>query len=151
MISMSPAGLAAIVRRVADQPDTWRGLVRFEAAERWYVRLMEDEQHEVWLLTWLAGQQTGFHDHGQSAGAFAVADGCLTECAAAKGRPEAMSRRLRSGALRSFGPRYVHDVRNDSIEPAISIHAYSPPLTSMHRFEMTEGGLLPVALQDRSW
>ena len=147
----SPAELAGIARRVAAQPDTWRSLVRFDAARRWYVRLESSDEHEVWLLTWLAGQHTGFHDHGQSAGAFIVASGSLTERRASAGKPRATSRRLRSGAVRSFGPQYVHDVRNDSTEPAISIHAYSPPLSSMRRFEVTEGGLLRVTAQERSW
>ncbi len=148
---VSPARLAGIARRVAAHPDRWRGLVRFEAAERWYVRLERGDEHEVWLLTWLAGQQTGFHDHGDSAGAFVVTGGCLTERAASGGRPEASGRKLRSGAIRSFGARYVHDVRNDSTEPAVSIHAYSPPLTSMRRFEVTEPGLLRATDVDRSW
>jgi len=42
-------------------------------------------------------------------------------------------------------------VRNDSIEPAVSIHAYSPPLTSMRRYEVTDGGLLRATIEDRSW
>jgi len=45
----------------------------------------------------------------------------------------------------------VHDVRNDSIEPAVSIHAYSPPLTSMRRYDITDGGLLRIAVEDQSW
>ncbi|HUZ56901.1 MAG TPA: hypothetical protein VMU94_30825 [Streptosporangiaceae bacterium] len=38
--------------------------------------------------------------------------------------------------MRSFGPDYIQDVRNVSAEPAVSIHAYSPPLTSMRRFDV---------------
>lgn len=147
----SPAELAIIARRVAGQPDTWRDIVRFDVAKRWYVRLEHTDEYEVWLLTWLAGQQTGFHDHGESAGAFVVASGCLTEWRAPAAAPQASGRRLRTGVARSFGPHYVHDVRNDSAKPAISIHAYSPPLTSMRRFEVTEGGLLRPTTQERSW
>jgi hypothetical membrane protein len=36
--------------------------------------------HEVWVISWLPGQATGFHDHGGSAGAFAVVWGTLMEC-----------------------------------------------------------------------
>ncbi len=148
---ISPARLAGIVRRVAVHPQTWRRLVRFQSAERWYARLERGDEHEVWLLTWLTGQQTSFHDHGDSAGAFTVTSGCLTERTASDGRPEASGRKLRSGAIRSFGPRFVHDVRNESSEPAVSIHAYSPPLTSMRRFELTEHGLLRATAEERSW
>jgi predicted metal-dependent enzyme (double-stranded beta helix superfamily) len=150
---ISPAGLAWIVRHTAKRQELWRDLVRFDAAERWYLRLSQDEVHEVWLQSWLPGQQTGFHDHGESAGAFAVASGRLTERAATVGRPqpERSGRTLRTGSVRSFGARYIHDVRNDSLEPAVSIHAYSPPLTGMRRYDVTEGGLLRIAAQDRSW
>jgi predicted metal-dependent enzyme (double-stranded beta helix superfamily) len=149
--AISPGRLAQIVRRTAERPELWRPLVRFEADQRYYARLAEGDEHEVWLLTWLPGQQTGFHDHGDSCGAFMVASGALTEQAAADGRPEPRSRKLRPGAVRSFGTRYVHDVRNDAIEPAVSIHAYSPPLSSMRRFEVTTGGRLSVAVEERSW
>lgn len=150
---ISPAGLAWIVRHTAKRQELWRDLVKFEAAERWYLRLSRDDAHEVWLLSWLPGQQTGFHDHGASAGAFAVASGRLTERAAAADRlePERSGMTLRTGSVRSFGPRYVHDVRNDFIEPAVSIHAYSPPLTSMRRYDVTDGGLLRASVEDRSW
>ena len=36
------------------------------------------------------------------------------------------------GQPRAFGPDYAHDVRNVSLAPAISIHAYSPPLSEMN-------------------
>jgi predicted metal-dependent enzyme (double-stranded beta helix superfamily) len=150
-VAISPSKLAQIVRRTVERPELWRPLVRFEADERWYARISSGDEHEVWLLTWLPGQQTGFHDHGDSRGAFTVASGCLTEQAAICGRPETRSRKLRAGAVRSFGTRYVHDVRNDTIQPAVSIHAYSPPLSSMRRFEVSTDGLLGVAAEERSW
>jgi predicted metal-dependent enzyme (double-stranded beta helix superfamily) len=149
--ALRPSDLAQIARRTADQPELWRALVRFEADRRWYVRLARGDEHEVWLLTWLPGQQTGFHDHGESSGAFVVANGALTERAVAAGRPESPGRRLEAGSVRSFGSHYVHDVRNDGIDPAVSIHAYSPPLTSMQRFELGGDGLLRVTAEERTW
>jgi predicted metal-dependent enzyme (double-stranded beta helix superfamily) len=150
-LALSPAELTQIARQAADQPELWRDLVRFDTAKRWYVRLEHGDQHEVWLLTWLAGQQTGFHDHGESCGAFVVVGGSLTERAAVAGRPEPGGRKLATGSVRSFGTHYVHDVRNDHTDPAVSIHAYSPPLTSMRRFEVAGDGLLCATAQDRTW
>jgi hypothetical protein len=47
--------------------------------------------------------------------------------------------------VRSFGPRHVHDVRNSSAgSVAVSVHAYSPPLSAMTRYELTPGGLMAV-------
>jgi hypothetical protein len=42
----------------------------------------------------------------------------------------------------------VHDVSNASGEPALSIHAYSPPLTAMRRYDMTPAGLVQKATQN---
>ena len=43
----------------------------------------------------------------------------------------------------AFGSDYAHDVRNASIAPAISIHAYSPPLDEMNEYELDGGELVP--------
>jgi predicted metal-dependent enzyme (double-stranded beta helix superfamily) len=150
-VPVTPARLAQIVRTVASRPETWLSLVRYQSDRRWYQRLALAEEHEIWLLSWLPGQDTGFHDHGNSAGAFAVARGDLLERAAPRGRPEPSGRVLSAGAVRSFGAAYVHDVRNDSATPAISIHAYSPPLVTMRRYEVASGGVLRTTGEDRQW
>jgi hypothetical protein len=80
------AGLTQLVRSVAAGPDQWAHLVRYRAGERWYQRLEQTEGHELWLLTWLPGQRTGFHDHFGSAGAFAVVRGELQENTVPAGR-----------------------------------------------------------------
>jgi hypothetical protein len=141
---VSPAGLAVIVRAVAAAPALWGHLVRFQSGQRWYHRLdygRPDASYEVWLLSWLPGQQTGFHDHGDAAGAFAVAEGELLERTARIGETVVAARRVRAGLVRSFGRDYLHDVQNVSARPAVSVHAYSPPLSLMRRYEMTPSGL----------
>ena len=54
---------------------------------------------------------------------------------------------------RSFGSQHVHDVRNISAGPAISIHAYSPPLSAMRRYDLIGSGLVQTAIQsaERGW
>ena len=42
---------------------------------------------------------------------------------------------------KSFGPEYVHNVGIPKAEAAISVHAYSPPLTAMTFYS----ALLPVS------
>jgi hypothetical protein len=54
------------------------------------------------------------------------------------------------GVVRSFGPHYVHDVRNSSEDSvAVSIHAYSPPLSEMTRYDLTPGGLVAAATESQ--
>lgn len=148
---VTPARLARMVLTVGQRPETWLGLVRYQSVRRWYQRLELADEHEIWLLSWLPGQHTGFHDHGRSAGAFAVARGELRERAAPGGRPESSGRVLAAGAVRSFSAAYVHDVRNESAAPAVSIHAYSPPLLTMRRYEVASGGILQATGEDREW
>ena len=53
-----------------------------------------------------------------------------------------------AGKVRSFGPRYVHDVRNSSDgSVAVSVHAYSPPLSAMTRYSLTPGGLVAIGTE----
>jgi predicted metal-dependent enzyme (double-stranded beta helix superfamily) len=138
---------AQIARRLADAPDLWRPLVRFDATTRFATRLVTAEDHEVWLLTWLPGQGTGWHDHGGSAGAFATVQGVLTEQHARPGRDGgpaevvAGARRLVAGGVRPFGPQHVHHVVNADSQPAVSIHVYAPSLTEMTEYSR-HGSLL---------
>jgi predicted metal-dependent enzyme (double-stranded beta helix superfamily) len=145
-----PAQLAQIALRIADHPGQWLSLVRYDPGRCWHLHLGHDEEHEIWLLSWLPGQQTGFHDHGPSAGAFAVARGFLRERAALGAQPAPTRRTLAPGAVRSFGPEYVHDVRNESAWPAVSIHAYSPPLSSISRRSLAADAVLPATAEDRT-
>jgi hypothetical protein len=36
----------------------------------------------------------------------------------------------------------VHDVENRAVEPAVSVHAYSPPLTAMSYYDVAPDGRL---------
>ena len=140
------ARLADLVHLAAATGE-WSALVRYTEDERWYHRLERGENHEVWLLSWLPGQRTGFHDHCGSSGAFAVVQGELRERTPAAGRPQPVSAAFPAGRARSFGPRHVHEVVNESAAPAVSIHAYSPPLAGMRRYELTRSGLVLAAVE----
>jgi Cysteine dioxygenase type I len=132
--------LGEIVARVAGEPGRWRGLVRYDADRRWYRRMELTDCYEVWLLSWQPGQGTGFHDHGGSRGAFAVAWGDLQE-QTVRGGGQVLSRTVTGGQVRSFGARYIHHVVNNGTAPAVSVHAYSPPLPPMRRYELAGGRL----------
>jgi|ERR1700722_6592303 len=146
------AQLGRLVRQVADAGE-WPGLVQFGPAGRWYGRLELTESYEIWLLTWLPGQHTGFHDHGDASGAFAVVRGELRESLARPGSRDVRRRSAGRGTVTTFGARHLHDVGNDSGAPAVSVHAYSPPLTAMRRYEMAPSGLALVRteLAEQDW
>ncbi|MET9430145.1 cysteine dioxygenase family protein [Streptomyces sp. NPDC003036] len=122
------AEFAGLARSIAADRAQWEPLVRYDATTRWYHRLRTGPGYEVWLLSWVPGQGTGLHDHGGSSGVLTVLAGELTERTE---RAEGGARRLPQGAQRIFAPGYAHDVVNDSLEPAVSLHVYYPGLTEM--------------------
>ncbi len=138
---ISPAGLGALALATASAEQVWRPLARFSRDKRWFSRLALTDDYEIWLLTWLPGQSTGFHDHGDASGAFAVAQGELRETLGAPRARRVRHRTAARGSVTRFGGRHLHDVGNVAAKPAVSVHAYSPPLSAMRRYEMTAGGL----------
>src|SRR6202040_380443 len=95
--------------------DGWMEKVRLRAEGRWDERVYRAPDYDIWVISWLPGQSTGFHDHGASSGAFVVATGILEEHCVGEG-----ARVIRPGRPGAFGPDYTHDVRNVSLAPAIS-------------------------------
>jgi predicted metal-dependent enzyme (double-stranded beta helix superfamily) len=117
--------------------------VAFDAEHRWHQRLYRDRRLDIWLISWLPEQGTQLHDHGGSSGSFTVLTGELTETVVSGQRLRDRARP--AGDTVGFGPRYVHDVRNTSRAPAVSVHAYSPPLTTMTYYDLEDGRLQPIA------
>jgi hypothetical protein len=152
----NPVELLEYARFVADEVAAGRYLIEYDEAQRWHQRIYRDRRVDVWLISWLPSQGTQLHDHGGSAGAFTVLCGELAEAiyrpGVAPGRgavpagpdsgPALLEQRRLTGSGVGFGSRYIHDVRNLSQDPAVSVHAYSPPLTSMGFYDVDEvGGL----------
>jgi predicted metal-dependent enzyme (double-stranded beta helix superfamily) len=123
------AQLVHRARTVAARSAEWRHLVRFDAGQRWRLRLDAEDGYEVWLMSWLPGQRTGMHDHGESAAVIAVADGELTEHSVAPGRDTQITT-IGVDQVRIWGARHVREIVNAGSVPAVSVHVYSPPLAA---------------------
>jgi mannose-6-phosphate isomerase-like protein (cupin superfamily) len=132
-IALAPAPYAAhparIALDVAADRARWSRLLRYDPDTRFSALIDRTDDAEIWLLSWLPDQHTGLHDHGATAGAFAVVSGALTEWARRPNGPE-RSHTLLPGQARVFGPGYVHQVRNAGPDPAVSIHVYRPYRTN---------------------
>jgi len=119
--------------------------IRYDPAERWHRRIHHDHSIDIWLISWLPSQGTELHDHGGSAGAFTVVHGELAEAVyLERGRRVGAlhERQHLTGRSIGFGARHIHDVRNLSDAPALSVHAYSRPLDLMNYYELGPGGRL---------
>ena len=139
----SPLQLIDFTRFYADEVSQGAyPFIDFDPDERWHQRIYRDRRIDVWLISWLPTQGTQLHDHGGSSGSFTVLSGELTE--AVPSLPVVRDWVRAAGESVGFGSRYVHDVRNLSSEPAISVHAYSPPLTSMTYYDVDGGELVPI-------
>ena len=137
----SPGKLREIVAEFATDIDRWSNLVRFDLTERFYSRLHLDSGVEVWLICWDIGQDTLLHDHGGSSGAFTVTLGSLLEDFGRVRGTGLRTRRHEAGGNVGFGAGYLHNLVNVGTEPAVSIHAYSPPLRAMNFYCWLPSGM----------
>ena len=115
---------ALIAQQFAADRARWSHLLRYDPDARFAALVERTVDQEVWLMSWLPGQSTDHHDHGWASGAFTVVSGTLTERVLAGSRTAGSERALTPGQSRVFGPGYAHQVRNDSVDPAVSIHVY---------------------------
>jgi len=119
-----------VTTAVAQQADWW-DLVRVpRTQDRWWTRLAAYRDTDVWLLSWLPDQATDFHDHGESAAAFAVVRGELAEIRADLSGTTT-HHLWRPGSVTWLAPGVVHEVTGAGSGLAVSVHTYSPPLTQM--------------------
>lgn len=146
---LNPIQLVEFTRFVADEVRTGKyPYIQFDPDTRWHQRIYRDGRVDVWLISWLPAQGTQLHDHGGSSGSFTVISGELTEAVYVQSGPAAGSLRERvhqAGRSVGFHGRYVHDVRNMSDAPAISVHAYSRPLSCMNYWDLEDGELVKLA------
>ena len=142
--ALSLAELTSVVRSAAAETRRWQSRLQLpEGGNRWWMLLSKDDHVDIWLLSWLPGQATDLHDHGRSAAAFTVVGGRLSEVRLdERGRATTYSRRPDS--MIWLAPGVVHDVSGAGVEPAVSIHAYSPPLREMNYYAPDRRGRLQV-------
>jgi rhodanese-related sulfurtransferase/predicted metal-dependent enzyme (double-stranded beta helix superfamily) len=143
---LSLTQLREVVEHYAEDVRAGKYIAHFDSEQRWHVRIHQDADVDVWLISWTTEQGTELHDHGGSSGALTIVEGELAEYVWIGARQDAPGRlgehRLRERESIVFGPHYVHDVRNHEESPAVSVHAYSPPIRLMHYYDASDRGLL---------
>ncbi|HUN77300.1 MAG TPA: cysteine dioxygenase family protein [Solirubrobacteraceae bacterium] len=138
---LAPAQLRRFVLDLAAEPRRWRHLARHEDDVRVYEQIHSDARVNAWLICWSGGQDTGFHDHDESAGAISVIEGNVRdERLLVGGQP--VARELSAGQHFEVPPTAIHRVLHSGAQPAITIHAYSPPLLRMGAYRVGPDGEL---------
>jgi predicted metal-dependent enzyme (double-stranded beta helix superfamily) len=139
--NLNVAQLDTLVQAIVAHPELWQPLTMQATDRRRYRLLYEDDRIDVWVLSWMPGQGTGFHDHEISGVGLAVAQGMIVERQMLL--PSGATRlELRVGDTRQGPPGYIHSVAWGEGAPAVSIHAYSPPLMKVGQYKVNEDGIL---------
>jgi cysteine dioxygenase type I len=133
--------LRELVAQIAADPQRWRPLVRHGTGDRAFEQLWRDDHVDIWVISWMNGNDTGFHDHDVSRGAVAVVEGEVIEERLVVGGPS-LELHHPAGGVFDFDASHVHRMRQDSDTPAVSIHAYSPPLWRMGSYAIAPDGTL---------
>jgi quercetin dioxygenase-like cupin family protein len=134
----APAGqldrkaLARIATGLARTAAAWADRVPVDPTQRTGLRIIAADRFDVWLLRWPFGTYVTPHDHGHSAGAFYVLEGKLQEVRWHGGLTQA--RTISTGRAVTIGQGIVHDVIG-AAPASLSVHVYSPPLSSMSLYE----------------
>jgi hypothetical protein len=124
---LDAAELVRFAAALAGSPEHWRGLVRDDGEARVYETIWSDEHVNAWVIRWPEHADTGFHDHDVSASGIVVVEGAVVEERLALTGPP-VARRFSAGQSFHLSASAIHRVRHDAAAPALTIHAYSPPL-----------------------
>jgi len=124
----------------------WRPFVSHNVETRFYQQLYRDPNVDVWLICWVGGQNTGYHDHDRSSGAVYVCEGQLCEDYFQRGEDGWIREQTQvhpTGGHFHFDAADIHGVRHPGgQETSTSIHVYSPALWRMGHYEPDERGML---------
>ena len=135
------SALRTLVGGIAAQRAAWRPLVDLDVEHRHFAQLSRDDHVDVWVISWMNGHDTGYHDHDLSRGAVAIVEGELVEERLVIGAAP-RRRRYRAGETFDFDASHVHRMHQATGGPAVSIHAYSPPLWRMGAYAIEPDGTL---------
>jgi predicted metal-dependent enzyme (double-stranded beta helix superfamily) len=134
--------LRDVVAAMAADGERWRHLVRHDPSQRVFERLTDEPAFEAWLICWMPGHDTGFHDHDLSSGAVTVISGAVKEERLRLGTLGTRSRVYLPGSTFDFTSSEIHRVTHAGQEPAVTLHAYSPRLRRMGAYAVASDGAL---------
>ena len=138
---LSESELAEFVTALAARPELWRDRVRHEREVRVYEQIWDDGDVNAWVICWSEDQDTGFHDHDQSAAGVAVISGRVREERLRLGAEPAV-REAGAGQVFTMPAVAIHRVLHAGDGPAVTIHAYSPPLRRTGAYRVGPDGVL---------
>ncbi len=150
-VDLDRESMVRLAHAIAAEEGLWRPYVRHDADMRFYQQLYRDPNLDVWLICWVSGQSTGYHDHDRSSGAVVVCEGTLLEDwfrIEEDGWVRVKTTVHEAGGSFDFDAADIHGVRHPGGDagPATSIHVYSPALWRMGHYEPGPRGMRRVGI-----
>ena len=136
---LSEAALERLVRRIAARPDLWQPLVVVDRERRRYELLYDDDQVDIWVLSWMPGQKTGFHDHDRSTVALMCVQGELDEGSLTIGT-DATLLRMTAGTIAPAPAATSTRSRTRPVSRPSRSTRTPPPLTCVGQYRADEQG-----------
>jgi predicted metal-dependent enzyme (double-stranded beta helix superfamily) len=133
--------LRAVIGETLRDRKRWEHLVRHDRSDRVCELLDVSDSVELWLVCWADGQDTGFHDHDHSAAEIAVVSGAIREERLVL-LDDPISATHEHGAWVTVPAGDIHRVTHAAGRPAVTLHAYSPPLERVGTYVIAEDGRL---------
>jgi quercetin dioxygenase-like cupin family protein len=137
---LRPGAAADLALELARAGDRWAHLVRHDPDQRVFAPLDAGPHAGAWLICWMPGHDTGFHDHDHSSGAVAVVAGQVREERIGADW-QVRDTTYGPGEVFSFVSGNIHRMHHVGSEPAVSIHVYSPKLHVMGAYAFGTGGM----------
>lgn len=140
-MSLTTDELKRFAAALAASPERWGHHVRHPGEARVYEQIWDDADVNAWVICWSQDQDTGYHDHDESSAAVAVVSGRVREDRLALEGP-LRSREVVAGETFVVPSVAIHRVLHAGAGPAVTIHAYSPPLTKTGVYRIAPDGQL---------
>jgi len=138
--TISPDAASLLALELAADADTWAPLVRHDPNQRTFAPLDAGPHAGAWLICWMPGHDTGFHDHDHSSGAVTVVSGQVREERIGEGF-QVTGHTYGAGDVFSFVKGDIHRMLHAGDGPAVSIHVYSPKLEIMGAYAFGKTGM----------
>jgi quercetin dioxygenase-like cupin family protein len=140
-VSLTIPELEQFVEALTAERERWEHLIHHADDVRVYELIWEDDDVNAWVICWSEDQDTGFHDHDESAAAIRVISGHVREDRLRLGS-EPQTHVLGAGTTITIPPVAIHRVLHAGDAPAVTIHAYSPPLRRTGAYRVGGDGTL---------
>jgi quercetin dioxygenase-like cupin family protein len=140
-MSLTGDELRRFATELATEHERWAHLVRQAGDDRVYEQIWDDTEVNAWAICWSEDQDTGFHDHDDSEAAIVVIQGHVREERLRLGLPPD-TRVAGPGTTLVVPATAIHRVLHAGRGPAITVHAYSPPLRTTGAYRVGDDGTL---------